>query len=44
MIYLIDTNILLYANKISNPMDIYPTYWSRMSLIFDRGDVMSIDR
>ena len=44
MIYLIDTNILLYANKISNPMDIHPTYWSRMSLIFDRNDVMSIDK
>lgn len=44
MVYLIDTNILIYANKVTNPLDIHPTYWSKMKEILERDDVFSIDK
>ena len=44
MIYLIDTNILIYANKVTNPLDIHPTYWEKMKSILERDDVFSIDK
>ena len=44
MLYLIDTNILIYANKVTNPLDIHPTYWAKMKEILERDDVFSIDK
>ena len=44
MLYLIDTNILITPHRKSNPIDIHPTYWNRMSEILDRQDVISIDK
>ena len=31
MLYLIDTNILITPHRKSNPIDIHPTYWNKMS-------------
>jgi hypothetical protein len=42
--YLIDTNILLEPFKITNPIDLHPTYWSKLKLILERDDVISIDK
>lgn len=44
MLYLIDTNILLFPYKVSNPLDFHPTFWSKMKLILERDDVFSIDK
>ena len=30
--------------KVTNPLDLHPTYWSKMKLIFERKDVISIDK
>ena len=40
----LDTNILIYASKVTNPLDIHPTYWAKMKEILDRDDVFSIDK
>ena len=44
MLYLIDTNILITAHKITNPIDIHPTYWEKLKEVFGRPDVLSIDK
>lgn len=44
MLYLIDTNILIYASKVTNPLDIHPTYWAKMKEILNRDDVFSVDK
>lgn len=44
MLYIIDTNILIYPNRVSNPMDIHPSYWEKISQILKRKDVISIDK
>jgi len=44
MLYILDTNILIYPNRISHPIDIHPTYWSKISDILKREDVTSIDK
>ncbi len=44
MTYLIDTNILLFPFKVTNPLDLHPTYWSKIKLILEREDVISIDK
>ncbi len=44
MLYILDTNILVYPNRISHPMDIYPSYWDKMSEILKLKNVVSIDK
>lgn len=44
MLYILDTNILVYPNRISHPMDIYPSYWDKMADILKLDDVISIDK
>ncbi|WP_452225548.1 DUF4411 family protein [Lacinutrix chionoecetis] len=44
MLYILDTNILIYPNRISHPIDIHPTYWSKISDILKRQYVISIDK
>jgi hypothetical protein len=42
MRYIIDSNILITAHRISHPMDIHPSFWSELKDIFQREDVISI--
>lgn len=44
MLYIVDTNILITPHRKSNPIDIHPTYWNKMSEILEREDVISIDK
>ncbi len=44
MIYLIDSNILITAHRITHPMDIHPSFWNQLENILQRDDVISIDK
>lgn len=44
MLYILDTNILIYPSRVSHPIDIHPTYWSKISDLLKRQDVISIDK
>lgn len=44
MLYIIDSNILIYPNRKTHPFDIHPTFWDKMSIILNRDDVISIDK
>lgn len=44
MLYILDTNILIYPNRVSHPMDVYPSFWEKMSGVLNRKDVISIDK
>lgn len=44
MLYILDTNILIHANRNSHPIDIHPTFWHKMNSILKREDVLSIDK
>lgn len=44
MLYILDTNILVYPNRISHPMDIYPSYWDKMSALLKLENITSIDK
>lgn len=43
MAYLFDTNIFI-ASKNSMPIDIWPTFWTRMAEMINSGEVFSIDK
>lgn len=42
MQYLIDSNILITAHRISHPIDIHPSFWRDLIQVFEREDVNSI--
>lgn len=44
MLYILDTNILVYPNRISHPMDIYPSYWDKMTDLLRLENIISIDK
>ncbi|WP_242203436.1 DUF4411 family protein [Aestuariivivens insulae] len=44
MLYILDTNILVYPDRISHPMDIYPSYWDKMADLLRFENVISIDK
>lgn len=44
MLYILDSNILIYPNRTTHPFDIHPTFWEKMSLILNRDKIESIDK
>jgi len=44
MLYILDSNILIYPNRTTHPFDIHPTFWEKMSSILNRDNIESIDK
>lgn len=44
MLYILDTNILVYPSRVSHPMDIYPSYWDKFVDLLNQTNLTSIDK
>lgn len=44
MTFLVDANFFIEAHRITYPLDVVPSFWTKIAVAAHRGDICSIDK